>query len=532
MTFDFGNALFYGSLAAPLLVGIVGIFANSKDRDRLGLGATLLLLLASIGLSLVGERQILTPFTFMNTPINFSISQTGVCLHIALVLALALLFWLGSKSGRPTTLYAFLLVQISLSAGFLALMSGQFMIRYIALDIVGLIAALSILNSFSDPTGLKRFIVIFQILRLGDLFLLLSILLTNAFAGTYDIAQMISTAAELPPSSRTWVFLGFVLAVLIKLAIWPFGIWLRYTREGAHGVGFWTAGFLMPVLGLYLLYRIVPIIQVEPGFQIIILVFSLGSLILTLLMYFRNMIPNDRFLLMNSLIGCFALSVAAVPGTDYFGYYLAALILTRLVIFLGEPITQAGTSSWLWIPLMVVNGAFLWVNASAWPTLFMILWGALTLIASRQIGFLFLAGARGSQPNPLSADTPITEDALNSLLFRSAQWVNQKLEKNLLSKGFSAVSRWFVVLAAWLLQHIEGGFDRIWSGMARGLTRVSEATLATLEVRPAEKTDDLVDGTLQKLAVYESNVLKKTLRWDLALVPLFLLVILALLFLI
>ena len=532
MTFDFGNALFIGSLAAPLLVGFVGILVNPEDRDRLGLGASLLLLLGSIGLSLLGERQILTPFAFMNAPITLSVSKTGISLHIALVLTLVILFWLALKSDKPTTLYRFFLVQISLSAGFLAFMSGQFMIRYIALDIVGLIAALLVLNAFREPQGLKKFIIVFQILRLGDLFLLVSILLTNTFAGTYDIPKLIAAAVALPPVSRTWVFLGFILAVMIKLAIWPFGIWLRHARESARRADFWTAGFLMPGLGLYLLYRITPIIHADSGFQSVLLIFSVGSFFLAYLKNIRQRSPKDRFLLFSSLLGCFALAAAGVPGTNFFGYFLTALTLVRLTCYLDEELNLAGVRFGSCLLTILANGLFLWVNASVWPTLFMILWGLMTLLWVGRAALVFPAGTREVKRQRYSDELTTTEDASNGLLIRIAGWVNQKFEKNLLSNGIAAVSRGFVGMAAWLRDHIEGGFERIWSGMAQGLTQASEVTLTTLEVKPAEKTDDLIDGALQKLADYESNVLKTTLRWDLALVPLFLLVILVLLFVI
>jgi len=130
------------------------------------------------------------------------------------------------------------------------------------------------------------------------------------------------------------------------------------------------------------------------------------------------------------------------------------------------------------------------------------------------------------------AGYPIPEEASRSLLTRSAAWLNRKLETNVLIKGYSALSGSLVGLASWMRENIEAGFESAWSAMTQGLVRSSEATLAALEVKPAEKTDDLVDGALQKLAVYESNVLKKTLRWDLALVPLFFLVIIVLLFII
>jgi hypothetical protein len=532
MTFIIENALFYALFLVPLLAGILGIFINSKFRNHLSLAAALLLFFGSIGLGFLGEKKILTPFVFLGAPIHFSISPTAVYLYGGLLLALLSLYWLDSRMDRNLNLYSFILINLSLSAGFLALMSGQFMLRYIALELVGLLIALSILGPFQEMQNLKKFMVVFQILRLGDLFLLVSILLTNSFAETYDISAMIAAAAEMPPASRTWVLSGFILAILIKLGIWPFGIWLRHARQRTRGASFWVSGFLMPVLGCYLLYRILPILHVDLFIQTAAQFVSLGLLALILLVNWRGWAPRDRFLLVNGLSGCFVLGAAAMPGTDFIGYYLAALILVRLFAFFGKESDGLRGLFWAWVPLAAVNAVFLWANFSQWTLPLMLVWGALSILPF-WIHKWLLQPDEGQNPNQdLPAGYPIPEEASNSLLTRSAAWLNRKLEKNLLVNGYSALSGSLLGLASWMRENIEAGFEGAWLAITRGLVRTSEATLAAMEVRPAEKTDDFVGGVLQKLAAYESNVLKKTLRWDLALIPLFFLVIIVLLLII
>ncbi len=529
MTFDFGEALFYTLLFAPVLTGLLGVRLPPDDRFRSSLVGTGLMLLGSVGLALLGEQEFTAPITFMNEPITFSISMTGLYLYIGLLLALLALLWLDSRKARRIPLFTFLLIHFSVSAGFLALMSGQFMIRYIALDLVGLIIALAILSSFHETHNLRRFIVVFQVLRLGDLFLLVAILLTNALAGTYDITRMIATASAMPPANRAWVFLGFILAVLIKLAVWPFGIWLRYSREDLSGAAFWVSGVLMPGLGFYLLYRIQPILHADPLFQRLLLCLSLGIFLLTLFVHWRRWVDPDGFLLLSGLISCFALAGAAIPGTDHFGHYLAALVLIRLVFLFEEIVKHAPGASWVGVPLILVNGLFLWANSGLWTVPFMLAWGALTLLLVWITSTAILAGAGPEKQRTLAADPAAIQASSEGLLDRSAAWVKRGLETKLFSSGYSTLTGSLVSLAAWLREHVEAAFEKAWSGVTKGLMRTSEATLATLEVKPAERTDDLVDQAIHKLSVYENTMLKKNLRWDLALIPLFLLVIIVLL---
>lgn len=557
MTLNFGNALFFFLLLTPLFVGGLGIFCKPTGRKKICLIEAALLFAGAVALGLWGERDIITPVGFMGAPITFSISLTAVYLYIGLLLSLGLLLWINLKKDWAGSLFTFLLVNFSLSSGFLALMSGGFMLRYIALDLVGLFAALSVLDFSKESANVKQFIAVFSLLRLGDLCLLVSILLLNAYTGTLDIAQTIAAGAAMQPPDSIWVFLGFILAILIKLALPPFAIWGRYTRESAEGAAFWIPGYLMPALGFYLLYRIRPILRSDGFFQGFTLILSLVIFSLILITNWKNQGQWPRLFMINGVLACFALAGAAMPGAGNFGLYLFGLILTRLVFDRFEMQEGGGLKTLSFLLPVVINLGFLRMNSSEWPLPFMGTWALLT---SLLVYWDWKTRSGGQQriPEPPPTKPHIRPNLSDGLLIRSAQWVNQKLERDLLSEGYIRLSAFFVALAGWLRQWVEGGlergwsnlsafyvalagwlgqwveggFERGWSSLSRGLVRASETTLASLEVKPAKRTDDFVEEALEKMAGYERNVLKKTLRWDLALIPLFLLVIIVLLFII
>ena len=250
MTLNFARLLIYLIFSVPLLSGFLIIACKKCHAKSVFLFTIGIVLAGLIGLQLMGEQGVSTSLAFMGEPITFDISTTALQLYWVTVLALGPLAWRFIKEqSTPGARYQLALINFSLSFGFIAFISGQFMIRYIALDIVGLLAALTVLRRFSDSVSFRRFVFIFQILRLGDLSLLVSILLLNHNSGTLDISRMISAAVDLPIQIRTWVLAGFVFAILIKAAVWPFGLWVRRARHPEVNLSFWIPGFLMPLLG-------------------------------------------------------------------------------------------------------------------------------------------------------------------------------------------------------------------------------------------------------------------------------------------
>jgi hypothetical protein len=479
----------------------------------------------------LGERDILTPLSFMSEPITFSISSTPLLLYLLSLIALSLMVWLHFHVEKDSlSPYQFILINLSLSFGFIAFISGQFMIRYIALDIVGLLAALTVLSSFADSLPLKRFITIFQILRLGDLSLLVSILLINHHAGTLDITQMIAAAVELPLSIRMWVFAGFLFAILIKLAIWPMGLWLLQVRKTVSGFSVWISAILMPVLGYYLLYRIIPIIASDRFFQTFSLYLGLALGLFILLANYLRLTKFDMFTHLSGIFSCFLLAAIALGANRALVYYILGLILYRLLLIIREDIPSVSFQYvTVFVPILI-NGLFYLVNIDVLRGLYAVGWLGLSSVVSLWDFWKLRRHAPTHEgPAPDEEKTPRPEFS-EGMLSTGAAWLNRTMETGLFSNGVYQLSGYFKRMAIWFYQNIEKRLEHLWLIVGQKLMSISEEALFTLEVDAVNKTGILVDEALDSLEIYEQNVLKKTLRFDLVWIPLLLLVILVLLF--
>jgi hypothetical protein len=528
---DLVNLLIFLIFSLPLILGILMVLCKacySKWVFGIEIG---FIIAGLLGLGLLGEQKVVSSLSFMGEPITFSISTTPLLLYLGTLLALSALVWRHSRVDEALLpRYQFVLLNLSLSFGFIAFISGQFMIRFIALEIVGLLAALTVLSAFADSLSYKRFVFIFQLLRLGDLSILTSILLINQHAHTLDISQMIKAAIDLPVNVRTWILLGFLFALLIKLAVWPFGHWLQRIRETTVGVHFWISGFLMPSLGYYLLYRIIPILTSDILFQNFTLFLGLVLIILILLANILRLVKFDRFTQMSGIYGCFLLGAVAFGASQYLAYYILGLILYRLVLFLQAEAPSLMSKSVVTLMPIAINGFFIWVNFNHYPMAFMAGWVLLTgLTAYWDVRMTAQKFSKTREISP-TRKFHTSNDISEGLILKSAQWLYQKLEIDIFSNGFSQLGDFFNRIAAWLNTNIEQGFERLWSWIGQKLMAISEVTFLTFEVDAAEKTGALVDDALSSLDIYEQNILKRSLRLDLVWIPLLLVVILAFLF--
>lgn len=543
-------------IVVPIIVVIVIALKNSAFHPWISLIGISVVIVGLILLGFGGEVDLDTSLIFMGEPITFSISMTAILLCITSLLGLGILVWSQTRQQDPAmTHYQWAMLNLSLSFGLVAFFSGQFMVRYIALDIVGLLAALTVLSSFSATSGVRQFIIIFQILRLGDLSLLASILIINHVADTLDISKMIASAVDMSPEARMWVFFGFLLALLIKMAIWPFGIWLQRARQSAPKVSFWVSGVLVPALGYYLLYRIMPIINSAVIFQNLTLYTALALAVLIFVLALLRVIKVDRFTQISGLMGCFLLAGSAVGGSQFILYYLLGLILHRWLLYVDRKRLSPFLSVLITLYPLLINSLYLAGNLDNFSTMFMIGWGILTVSLIlwdfwTQHTSLSMDVLVVPQPNNLLRD-----EVYGGILVIAARWLNRTLEFGVLTHGIARFSKAFHRLADWLYQNVELRIEKLWIWMGRKLLEISEetlqfeqrfekllvwmgeklmliseGTLQKVELEAAQTTRGLMDDTLKALDVYEQNVLKKALRWDLAWIPFLLVVILIMLF--
>jgi hypothetical protein len=317
---------------------------------------------------------------------------------------------------------------------------------------------------------------------------------------------------------------------LIKLAIWPFGIWLERARQSAPRISFWASGVLVPGLGFYLLYRIVPIINAADIYRNLTLYSALALGLLVILFTALEEIKFDRFTQVGGLMSCFLLVAIAVGGGQFLSLYMLGLVLQRgLILFADEGRSPALNVLALFFPLLL-NGGFLAVNLSDFPLAFSSGWVAFSLLlVGWDLGMQRKpALAEGVLPSP--DENRVGDEVYGGFLVKAARWLNENLEFAIFTHGIVRLSAFFHRIADWLYHNIEGGMERLWIWIGRKLVSISEGTLRKVEVEAGQTTGNLLDDALNSLAIYEKSVLRKALRWDLAWIPFLLVVILIMLF--
>jgi len=205
---------------------------------------------------------------------------------------------------------------------------------------------------------------------------------------------------------------------------------------------------------------------------------------------------------------------------------------------------------------ILINGLYIGVNVGNLPILFSTVWLVLT-------GFMVCwdwkkCSTEQRQDEPISSEMilHVAEPRLGQKISNFAQWLNlnleinlfsvglvklselftkftqwlyQNLEINVFTLGFKKLSKTYNKISAWIRENVEEGFENAWLWISQKLVKISEEAFFRLELKTPEKSGELLDGAINSIKSYERNVLKKQLRWDLALIPLFLIVILVLL---
>lgn len=452
------------------------------------------------------------PVSFFGHPITFTISTTSTMIALLTVTALFLMMLINYAQDRiPLTRFQAATISIALSAGSVAFFSGQFMIRYIALEFVGLMIAVSVLHLWESR--FRAFTHIFVLLRLGDLALLSAILLLAVRAGSLDIASMIETATQLPLPDQAWILGGFIAAILFKLAIFPLDAWwVRFAQE-TSSLKYWIGTVLMPALGLYLLIRVAPLIHSNT-----VLTYSTTALAVILMAAayaFNRGEDRDFYQRANSLLGCFTLIFAAfMPYLILRGYVIAVLgfrIFSVLQPQLSERLAKWGTYGLL----VGINVVALFFTGEEASFFFMVGWSILTVIFWVWVFAQTLDWKFSYEPAPKKADQ----------VGIVAEWLYRTVEMKGLDSLVRGTGSWFTSGSDWLYRNIENGFDRLWLRAGRSLMALSQGVLRR-EDRGQQKAHHQLQNWLGKLERLEGKREAAPGHWDLIWIPFILIFIL------
>ncbi len=550
------------ALIFPLAFGILSFLLKKDHQKHLRTGLIAGLFLISLTFIFTGNFELNTNLSFFSEPITFSFSRTPNIFYLIVIIALGIKFFETNQKPNENLLRVHnLILGISLAFGFIAFFSGQFMIRYIALEMVGLMAALTALDSVSNLKAYTRFAAIFLILRFGDIGLWSSILILQNHTGTLNISKMISTATTLPLPSRTWVLAGFLFAVLIKTAAWPLGLWLQFIETKRKASVLWVPKILMPSLGLYLLYRILPILQSHPVFGQVI---ALSVLILTVALVFSHLlgwVHINRRLLIFTLTTGMAIYLSTLTSTKTLSYYLWILTVCRLPSILRIILHK----SWFHIAsaaaFLSLNAIYAVVIWQGHPPIILAGWIFLTLISGLWYGLSFFK----TQPSAKSMTEPgkalSTSDhaQIDRLLrifpnkvHKAITRFSQRFEIQFINHAFPFFSRAFTQSASFAKKHfennlerlwqscvsavvkisegtfniIERSFDSLWDTTSDGIVKLSESTLGQIEEGGSQRTASIIEKAMRRLNAQDEKTAMKSFRWDLLWIPVFLVIVL------
>lgn len=221
-----------------------------------------------------------------------------------------------------------------------ALLADHLLLRYVALEIVALCIFLAPLTEQPspavNPSGKRGYLL----LRLGDAGLLGAILILWHTTGTLHIDPALEAGKALDPTQLGWAVAGLVLAVWVKLGGWPFHLWSQTGRRLSLASQAWLYATVVPNLGLYLLYRVTPLLAHTGAVQAIVLWIGAIGALLAALLALAQPGPRAAMVHVGAAQGGLMLIAAAAGVKSAMWLGLLALTPLRSLLFMAADAAQ------------------------------------------------------------------------------------------------------------------------------------------------------------------------------------------------
>jgi len=173
----------------------------------------------------------------------------------------------------------FMILDLFTAAMLLIVLSGNAITAFLGWEMAGLSSYLLIAYAYDRPTATANASRVFITNRLGDAGFILALVLSFYWASGSDWNSMNSGLAALDSTQRFFVLGGFILAALVKSALFPFCSWITRALEGPTPSSAIFYGSLMVHAGIFLLLRIAPVIDASNAMQVILIMLGMMTII-------------------------------------------------------------------------------------------------------------------------------------------------------------------------------------------------------------------------------------------------------------
>ncbi len=510
-----------GAVGLPLVAGLgLGLAPMGAAKARRAGLALLALVAASLALALwAGEPGAVWAVAWLPDagPLTLELGGSGV--QAALMTTVAALLSLGLVAAPRR--WALATGLLCLGAANVAYLSGNFLGRYVALEVVALCVAAAPLIERADDEGPRIARAVYVLLRLGDAGLLMAILLLWRLSGTLAIDGALAGGLGADPASMRWVVGGLALAAWLKMGAWPFQAWIEAAEPLSPFTRAWTFATVLPNLGLYLLYRVTPLIAARSltaqwlgwSAMLVALAAGLGSLLLL-----RGGAWRRSVVYLCAAQAGLALVLAAAGEGSLLFRMLLLITVPRLALYCAESIrgreggrvcaSVAGGAlvmAWAWALWSLRAAAPAWAVAGGLPLLTMAGWTAIAMAYPME---------RTVLAEPIRPRRAREQGALGAVAGAIYRWVEQGLLGGLVTVLAGGV-QWASRTAHDVVEEgLLGGFI---AALTNGVVRASQVARRTVE-------EGTLDGSLRlvargaraasdRMASWHSGKLRSNLLW-------------------
>jgi len=292
------SLIFVAPLAAAILIAL-GILTGRLQHEsseriagKLSTSAALISLVSAAGLlifSLLRPGQLPTTLPLLDW---FSSGQLSIIIALSLdKLALgmgtlfALLLYITQRFSvnylhRERGYFRFFMIlDLFTAAMLLIVLSGNALTAFLGWEMAGLSSYLLIAYAYDRPVATTNASRVFITNRLGDAGFILALVLSFYWASGNDWNSMNTALVALDTTQRFFVLGGFILAALVKSALFPFCSWITRALEGPTPSSAIFYGSLMVHAGIFLLLRIAPVIDASDAMQVILITLGMMTII-------------------------------------------------------------------------------------------------------------------------------------------------------------------------------------------------------------------------------------------------------------
>ena len=334
------TALTIALVALPLLASI-GLMTVARRARPTMVRRTMIvtccgILLCAVWVAL--RPQDITSPTFQWLPtwhlFGLETGATGLGAILATLVALLLTLIHGDSDNTRYGVAQSAVLMLALGGANAAFLADHFVLRYAALEIVALSIPLALLAE-RPQTSSRVLGSNYILLRFGDAGLLLAILVLNQLTGTAHITSALA-AAESLPVHLGWVAAGFLIAIWVKMGLWPLHIWNLAGRDLSLLSGGWLYAIVAPNLGLYLLYRVTPLLAATEGIRDVAIALAALAALISALYALLSRDIRASFSYAWSAVGCMAILFACTGLKSLVWLYIPALTLIRILLYLSS----------------------------------------------------------------------------------------------------------------------------------------------------------------------------------------------------